>query len=126
FLAGFVVFAVLRSHNPAVAATEKPMDMAFLNGFVAAQSLPTQDTWLAGYGVPYYHFGYFVLACVAKLAGSQPGVAYNLAAATIPALTMVGLASLVWNVARAIGAQAAWTAFGAVVTVLLVVFGGNA
>src|SRR5690242_4683377 len=26
FLVGFVLFAVLRSHNPAVAATEKPMD----------------------------------------------------------------------------------------------------
>src|SRR5229473_494133 len=62
FLGGFVLFAVLRAHAPAVAATEKPMDMAFLNGFMTAQSLPTQDTWLAGFSVPYYHFGYFVLA----------------------------------------------------------------
>ncbi|HET6319983.1 MAG TPA: DUF2298 domain-containing protein, partial [Chloroflexota bacterium] len=68
FLGGFVLFAVLRSHAPAIAFTEKPMDMAFLNGFIAAPRLPTQDTWLAGFGVPYYHFGYFVLACVAKLA----------------------------------------------------------
>src|SRR5215472_15631212 len=82
-LAGFVLFAVLRSHAPAVAATEKPMDMAFLNGFIAAQRLPTTDTWLAGFGVPYYHFGYFVLGCAAKLSGAQPGVAYNFAAATI-------------------------------------------
>jgi hypothetical protein len=109
FLSGFVLFAVLRSHAPAVIATEKPMDMAFLNGFIAAQRLPTQDTWLAGFGVPYYHFGYFVLACVAKLSGVSPGVAYNLAAAVVPALTMVGLAALAWNLARAAGVQVAWS-----------------
>jgi YYY domain-containing protein len=125
FLAGFVLFAVLRSHAPAVANTEKPMDMAFLNGFIAAQRLPTQDTWLAGFGVPYYHFGYFVLACVAKLSGVGSGVAYNLAAATIPALTMVSLAGLTWSVARAASVQAIWAALGAGLAVLLVVFAGN-
>ena len=103
FLGGFVLFAVLRSHEPAVVATEKPMDMAFLNGFLTAQTLPTQDTWLAGFSVPYYYFGYFVLACVGKLSGAEPGVAYNLAAATVPALAMVGLTSLAWNLARAAG-----------------------
>jgi len=125
FLAGFVLFALLRSHAPAVVGTEKPMDMAFLNGFIAAQRLPTQDTWLSGYGVPYYHFGYFVLACIAKLAGTSPGVAYNLAAATVPALTMVGVAALTWNVVRAASANVAWSAAGAAVAVLLVVFAGN-
>src|SRR6266542_984411 len=125
FLVGFVLFAVLRSHAPAIAFTEKPMDMAFLNGFMAAQRLPTQDTWLAGFGVPYYHFGYFVLACVGKLSGVQPGVAYNLAAAVVPALTMVGAASLAWNLARAATVQVAWSAAAALVAVLLVVFAGN-
>jgi uncharacterized membrane protein len=101
FLGGFILFAVLRAHAPAVAATEKPMDMAFLNGFMAAQTLPTQDTWMAGMSVPYYHFGYFVLACLGKITGAPPGVAYNLAAATVPALAMVSLAALAWNLARA-------------------------
>src|ERR1700730_1970367 len=41
FLGGFVLFAVLRAHAPAVSSTEKPMDMAFLNGFMTAQKLPT-------------------------------------------------------------------------------------
>ncbi len=125
FLGGFVLFAVLRSHAPAIAFTEKPMDMAFLNGFMAAQRLPTQDTWLAGYGVPYYHFGYFVLACVGKLSGDQPAVAYNLAAALVPALTMVGLASLAWNLSRAATVQVVWSAAAAALSVLLVVFAGN-
>ncbi len=125
FLVGLIVFAVLRSRAPAIAFTEKPMDMAFLNGFIAAQRLPTQDTWLSGFGVPYYHFGYFVLACVAKLSGVQPGVAYNLAAAVVPALTMVGVAALVWNLARAASVQVLWSLVGACIAVLLVVFGSN-
>jgi YYY domain-containing protein len=125
FLAAFVLFAVLRSHNPAAAATEKPMDMAFLNGFMTAQSLPTQDTWLAGFGVPYYYFGYFVLACLGKLSGVAPGVAYNLAAATVPAVATVGLASLAWNLARAASVQPSWSAAGAAVATLLALFCGN-
>src|SRR5258708_4075702 len=125
FLAGFVLFAVLRAHAPAVAATEKPMDMAFLSGFMTAQGLPTQDTWLAGFSVPYYHFGYFVLACLGKITGASPGVAYNLAAATVPALAMVSLASLAWNLARAAGVAASWAVAGSGLATLLGLFCGN-
>lgn len=125
FLLTFVLFAVLRSHAPAIAGTEKPMDMAFFNGFIAAQRLPTQDTWLAGYGVPYYYFGYFVLACLAKLAGVEPGVGYNLAAATVPTLASVGLASLAWGLARAAAVREAWAATGAVLATLFGVVCGN-
>jgi YYY domain-containing protein len=125
FLAAFALFAVLRSHDPALAATEKPMDMAFLNAFVTAQTLPTQDTWLAGFSVPYYYFGYFVLACIGKLSGVEPGVAYNLAAATVPALATVGLASLAWNLALAANVQPAWSAIGSATATLLALFCGN-
>jgi uncharacterized membrane protein len=73
FIATFALFAVLRAHEPAIAAFEKPMDMAFVNGFMTAQRLPTQDTWLSGFGVPYYYFGYFVAACLGKVSGVVPG-----------------------------------------------------
>jgi YYY domain-containing protein len=124
-LGGFVLFAVLRAHSPAIAATEKPMDMAFLNGFMAAQALPTQDTWLAGFSVPYYHFGYFILACIGKITGVGAGVAYNLAAATVPALAVSTLASLAWTLGRAAGAQRVWAAAGSGVATLLALFCGN-
>jgi YYY domain-containing protein len=124
-LAAFALFATLRSREPAIAFTEKPMDMAFFNGFVAAQSLPTQDTWLAGFGVPYYYFGYFVLACLDKLAGTDPGIGYNLAAALVPALACVGLASLAWSLARASGVRATWAATGSLLAVALGLFCGN-
>src|SRR5437762_5050270 len=110
FVAAFALFGTLRAHEPAIAAFEKPMDMAFVNGFMSAQRLPTQDTWLAGYVVPYYYFGYFIAACLGKLSGVPAGVAYNLAAATVPALAIVGFASLAWNLARAAGVQPSWSA----------------
>jgi len=83
-------FLLLRSYAPSIAGTEKPMDMAFLNGFATAERLPTADTWLSGYGMPYYHFGYLIFACVIKLSGVPAAVGYNLAAATIPALAGIG------------------------------------
>jgi YYY domain-containing protein len=125
FLAAFVLFAVLRTHNPTIAGTEKWMDMAFLNGFMTAPRLPTQDTWLSGYSVPYYYFGYFVLACVGKLSDVVPGIAYNLAAATVPALAIVGVTSLAWTLARAAGVGAAWAAVGGSTASLLALVCGN-
>jgi YYY domain-containing protein len=125
FVAAFMLFAILRSRDPAVAGTEKPMDMAFLNGFVSAQQLPTQDTWLAGFGEPYYYFGYFVLACLAKLSGTDAGPAYNLAVATVPALATVGLAGLAWNLGRAAAVPPPWAAAGSAIATLLALFCGN-
>ena len=125
FAAAFGLFALLRAHEPAVQYFEKPMDMAFVNGFMAAQRLPTQDTWLAGYGVPYYYFGYFIAATLGKLDAADPSVAYNLAAATVPALATIGLASLVWTLARAAGVPGRWAAAGASVATLFGLYSGN-
>jgi YYY domain-containing protein len=125
FAATLVLFGVLRAHAPAISGTEKPMDMAFLDGFLTAQRLPTQDTWLAGFGVPYYYFGYFVLACVAKLSGVGPGVAYNLAAASVPALAILALAGLAWSLGQAAGASRRWTGLAATLAALLTMVAGN-
>ncbi|MBV9579969.1 MAG: hypothetical protein JO057_15370 [Chloroflexi bacterium] len=125
FAAAFILFTELRAHEPAIAAFEKPMDMAFVNGFMAAQRLPTQDTWMSGYGVPYYYFGYFIAACLGKLTDAEPAVAYNLAAATVPALATIGMASLSWSIARAAGVQAVWSAVGSAAATLLALYCGN-
>lgn len=121
----FVLFALLRAHEPAISAFEKPMDLAFVNGFTSATALPTQDTWLSGYGVPYYYFGYFIAASLGKLSAVPPAVAYNLAAALFPALASVGLASLAWSLGRAASVSAAWSAAGAALATLLALFCGN-
>ncbi len=125
FLLLFGLFAVLRAHAPAIQGTEKPMDMAFLNGFATAERLPTDDTWLSGYGVPYYHFGYLIFASLTKLSGVPVGVGYNLAAATIPALAGVGLGGLAWNLARASRLTARVAASAACLALLLALGVGN-
>lgn len=121
----FIAFALLRAHAPAISGFEKPMDMAFLNGFLSARTLPTQDTWLSGYAVPYYYFGYFALAVVGKAADTPPSIAYNLAAATVPALACVGLTALAWNMARAALVSRAWAAAGATLATLSALVCGN-
>lgn len=124
-LGAFVLFALMRAYDPAIVGTEKPMDMAFLNGFITAQQLPTQDSWLGGFGVPYYYFGYFVLAALAKLAGTTPGVAYNLAAATVPAVAAVTIAGFAWNLARLVPVGRFASLLAAGLGPLLVVLSGN-
>ncbi len=125
FLLALAGFALLRAYDPSIQSTEKPMDMAFLDGFVTAQRLPTEDTWLAGYGVPYYYFGYLLFATLAKLAGTPAAVAYNLAAASVPALAAVGLASLAWNLAQAACMPRWRAAISAGLAPMLVLLAGN-
>ncbi|MBI2755498.1 MAG: hypothetical protein HYX52_02195 [Chloroflexi bacterium] len=125
FAAAFILFALLRAREPAITGTEKPMDMAFLDGFMAAERLPTQDSWLAGYGVPYYYFGFFVFATLGKLAGVGAGPAYNLAAATVPALGTVALASVGWSLARAFECGKRASLVAGVLAALFVQFAGN-
>jgi YYY domain-containing protein len=124
-LALFLGFALLRAHAPAAQGTEKPMDMAFLNGFVEAERLPTQDTWLSSFGVPYYYFGYFVFACLTKLSGVSGGVGYNLSAASVPALAGIGLAGLAWNLARSALLSRGWAVLAALLTALFAFGIGN-
>src|SRR6266511_4334565 len=71
FLVGFVLFAVLRSHAPAIAFTEKPMDMAFLNGFMAAQRMSTPVSALAAFGVADYQFPYPTIASAGTTAAAR-------------------------------------------------------
>jgi YYY domain-containing protein len=125
FAASLAFFALLRAHEPAIQFFEKPMDMAFVNGFMAAQRLPTQDTWLSGYGVPYYYFGYFIAACLGKLSGADPGVAYNLASATVPALATIGLASLAWSIGRTAQVSRLWSGVGSAFATVLALYCGN-
>lgn len=97
FLAGFMLAALLRAYNPEIAGTEKPMDFAFLNAAIRDTGVPPQDPWLAGYGISYYYFGYFLFGLVAKAAATPPGIAFNLALASLFGMVAAGAFSLVWN-----------------------------
>jgi len=91
----------VRSQNPAIAATEKPMEFAFLNSLGRSPGFPPLDPWLSGFGISYYYFGYLMTSMVARLAAVPEQIAFNLAIAWLAAGTAVGAFGLVYNLIAA-------------------------
>ena len=94
FLVAFLFWAFCRSFFPDIAATEKPMEFAFLNGILRSSHFPPVDPWLSGNSISYYYLGYVMVAALTELSGVLPAVAFNLAIATLFALTVTGAFSL--------------------------------
>jgi YYY domain-containing protein len=78
FLAAMLGWVAYRATNPSISSTEKPMEFMFLNSILRSPSFPPQDAWLSGFGVSYYYFGYVMMSVMTRLAGTVPGVAYNI------------------------------------------------
>lgn len=100
FLGAFAVWSIARSYDPAIDHTEQPMDFAFLNASIVADSFPPQDPWLSGNSISYYYFGYLMNGSLSKLTGVSAGISYNLALSLLFALTAVGAFGLVVNLIR--------------------------
>jgi YYY domain-containing protein len=94
FLVAFLFWAYCRAHFSAIEATEKPMELAFLNGILRSSRFPPADPWLAGNSISYYYLGYVIIAAVTELSGVVPAVAFNLAIALLFALTVTGAFAL--------------------------------
>ncbi|MGD2162830.1 MAG: DUF2298 domain-containing protein, partial [Anaerolineales bacterium] len=106
FLIAFAFWAFVRANNPAITATEKPMELAFLNAIMDSDGFPAKDPWLSGYAISYYYFGYVMLAMLTLLSGIAAGAAFNLGNALWFALVAIGSYSLVYNLlARREGAK---------------------
>jgi YYY domain-containing protein len=97
FALAFFGWALVRAYNPEIAATEKPMEIAFLNAILRSERFPPHDPWLSGFAISYYYFGYLLMAMLTKLSGVAASVAFNLAIALLFALTATGAFSLVYN-----------------------------
>lgn len=89
FLGIFAGWAAFRAYNPDIAGTEKPMELAFINGVLRSRLFPPQDPWLSGYGISYYYFGYVMLGVLIQATGVLPEVGFNLGVAMWYALVMV-------------------------------------
>jgi YYY domain-containing protein len=87
FWGTFLFFLAIRALNPEIHWGEKPMDFAFLNTLLRAESLPPPEPWLAGAPLSYTYFGHYVLAALGKLLGIHSGVLFNLGIAATAALT---------------------------------------
>lgn len=100
FLLAFAGWAVVRAYNPEISATEKPMEIAFLNAILRSERFPPNDPWLSGYGISYYYFGYLLVSVLTRLSGVAASVAFNLAIALLFALAATGSLSIVYNLVR--------------------------
>ncbi len=111
FVAAYAAWAFVRACNPDITATEKPMELAFLNAILRAPRFPPPDPWLSGYAISYYYFGYVLLAFLARLTATPAGIAFNLGSALWFGLTALGAYSVLFNllVVR-FGRQRPWAA----------------
>lgn len=97
FLAAFLLMAFIRAANPEIVATEKPMELAFINAIQRSPRFPPMDPWLSGYAISYYYFGYILVGMLTSLLGTAPGVGFNLGVSLVFALGAVGAYGLVVN-----------------------------
>ncbi|MCS7183125.1 MAG: DUF2298 domain-containing protein [Thermoanaerobaculum sp.] len=93
FLGPFLAFLLVRAFNPEIYWGEKPMDSAIFFHLLRTSSLPPQDPWFSGYPVNYYFFGFLPHLFLAVASLAAPAVAFNLATATVPALTFTAAAA---------------------------------
>jgi YYY domain-containing protein len=106
FLLAFAAWAFVRSANPDIFGTEKPMEVAFINSILRSETFPPHDPWLSGYAISYYYFGYVLVAMLAQLSAVPASVAFNLGLAMVFALTAIGSFGLVYNLLAARSAAA--------------------
>ncbi|MDP2659858.1 MAG: DUF2298 domain-containing protein [Dehalococcoidia bacterium] len=97
FAISFFGAALLRAYHPDIAGTEQPMDFAFLNSSLRSVYLPPNDPWYSGQPISYYYFGYLIQTLPIRITGIPSSIGYNLALASIFAMTVTGAFSLGYN-----------------------------
>ncbi len=127
FLLLFAADIYLRALNPDLwqpyFGGEKPMELAFINAILRSSQLPPYDPWFSGGYINYYYFGQWIAAELMRLSSVGPVYGFNLAVATMFALTGSVAASIGYAVGRQIS-RTAGAAAGAL-SVLLVMIVGN-
>jgi YYY domain-containing protein len=97
FLLAFALLACLRAGNPELDNAEKPMELMFINAILRSPTFPPHDSWLSGFAISYYYFGYVMTAMLAMLTGLTGSMAHNLMTALIFALAAVGAYGILFN-----------------------------
>jgi YYY domain-containing protein len=101
-----MLLAVLAYSARGVTA-EKLIDFGFLNAILRSRYFPLVDPWMSGYTIRYYYFGHVLMALLARLTGTSPGIAYTLSTATFFVLTGSGTCSVVYNLVAGRGGRLA-------------------
>ncbi len=103
FLVAFAFLAFVRAGNPELDNAEKPMELMFINAILRSPTFPPHDSWLSGYAISYYYFGYVMAAMLAMLTGLTGSVAHNLMTSLIFGLAAIGSYGLLYNLLAARG-----------------------
>lgn len=92
FLIAFFFMLDIRFANPSISYAEKFMDHGFLASVINNPVVPPLDPWFAGGTLNvYYYLGYWMLGCLAIVAGVPSTIAFNLSLPTVFALCAVSL-----------------------------------
>ncbi|MGI8552587.1 MAG: DUF2298 domain-containing protein, partial [Dehalococcoidia bacterium] len=102
FLLVFACFALLRTYAPDITSTEKPFELAFLNGVSRTPFFPPTDVWYSGHAMNYYYFGYVNVDLLNRLTGTPVGIGFNLATPLTAALAAVTIFGLAFNLVKAL------------------------
>ncbi len=105
FHGAFLLWVTVRAFDPDITATEKPMELLFLNGVLRSESFPPIDPWLSGFSISYYYFGYLLTAILAMSTSTPASIAFNLMLPTLFALSAVGAYGIGSALALARGAS---------------------
>lgn len=106
FLVTFCAMLALRAAVPHITyviqdqAAEKFTDFAILNSLLTSDYFPPHDAWVSGFNLNYYYFGHLLWAALIKLSRVRPEIGFNLALATVCALTAILSFSLGYNFTR--------------------------
>ena len=99
WLLGFVVLAFIRTLNPDLWQSqwggEKPFEFGFLNAILRSPVMPPYNPFYSDGTINYYYYGLYLLSLPIKITGIAPAVGFNLAVATVYAMTLAGAFTIV-------------------------------
>lgn len=105
FVFSLFLWTFIRGQEGSIRGLEKFMDFGFINSILRADYFPPLDMWYAKLPINYYYFGHLSGATLIKLINIPPAVGYNLILATIFALSVTQVFSLIVNIIFIYGGQ---------------------
>jgi len=100
FLTAFLFWTFIRSQEPSIRSLEKFMDFGFMNSILRSNYFPPKDIWYTPLPINYYYFGHLAGSILIKLSNIIPAVGYNLILATIFALNVTQVFSIITNIIK--------------------------
>ena len=103
FAGALALWALLRAYSPELttAGGEKFMEIMYLNSIGRSDYFPPHDAWLSGYAISYYYLGYVMMAMLTRLVGLPAHLTFNVALASLFALTCTGAFGVVYDLVKA-------------------------